>query len=56
MNSAEEAGLFGNKTPRTRGIVITNTEGLRKRIEKNLRKLDKSDPMVVAALRKLNGL
>jgi hypothetical protein len=50
-----EVGLFGNKIPRTRGIAITNTEGLRDRIEANLRKLNKSDPMVGAALLKLKG-
>ncbi len=37
------------------GIEITNTEPLRERIEEKLRELDRSDPMVVAALRKLSG-
>ena len=51
----DEIGLFGNN-PRTDAVVVTNTEGLRDRIEENLRKLDKSDPMVGAALRKLNDM
>ena len=50
-----ELGLFGNNISRTQVIVVTNTEGLRDRIETNLGKLDKSDPMVGAALRKLNA-
>jgi len=52
----EEIGLFGNKTPRDSGIVITNTEPLLGQIKQNLAALDASDPWVAATKRKLDRL
>lgn len=49
----DEIDLFQRHAKRRKGIEITNTEPLRELIEKKLRQLDKSDPMVTAALRKL---
>lgn len=50
----DEIGLF-RPSGRDEFLTISNTESLRERIEANLKKLDPSDPMVGAAVRKLNG-
>ena len=48
-----EVGLFGNKTARTTEVSVANTDALLAQIERNLSNLDRSDPWVVAAERKL---
>ena len=50
----DEIGLF-DEIDRPQYVKITHTEDLRKRIEEKARALDQSDPMAVAALRKLTS-
>ena len=50
----DEIGLF-RPNGRQDFLTITDTESLRQRIAENLKMLDPADPMVGAAIRKLNG-
>ena len=52
----EEAGYFGNETPRDQGVVLIDSEDLLQKIEENLNQLDQSDPWVAATKRKLSTL
>ena len=51
-----ETGLFGNEVLHDKGVVITNTEGLLEKIERNLAVLDPTDPWVAATQRKISEL
>lgn len=51
----DEIGMFDKPAKWRQYGEITNTEGLRKKIEANVRRLDPSDPMVPLALRKLGA-